>query len=279
MTVQGPGATSPLVITVNVEVESHDALVAGGAGLFGRYSYGRYGAREGVWRLLDTFRAEGVEATFFVDADDAARHPHIVEAILAGGHEVAQLGPPDIENVTDEAALRQRLKETRDLLSGIAGRPVRGWRAAAGVMTVPTLPLLAELGYLYDSSFQDDDRPYLFGVAGGPVLVELPTFKYLTDGTFYHVRRTDETVRKAWAEEFAAMHAEGSYMALTVSSRGDFGSGRALRTRIVGDWINRAVRTPGVEPTRCDRLAERCRAAGGEPEPFPWLQEFEQDNA
>ena len=109
--------------------------------------------------------------------------------------------------------------------------------------------------------------------------MELPTFKYLTDGTFYHVRRTDETVRKAWAEEFAAMHSEGSYIALTVSSRGDFGSGRALRTRIVGDWINRARHTPGVEVMRCDKLAERCKQAGIRPEPFPWLEEFEQDNA
>ena len=278
MTAAGANPTNPLVVTVNVEVESHDALAAGGAGLFGRYSYGRYGAREGVWRLIETFRVEGVEATFFVDADDAERHPHIVEAILAGGHEVAHLGPHDIEAVTDEVVLRQRLTETREKLANVAGQPILGWRSAAGVMSVPTLPILAELGYLYDSSFQDDDHPYLFGDTGGAALVELPTFKYLTDGTFYHVRRTDETVRKTWTEEFAAMHAEGSYIALTISSRGDFGSGRALRTRIVGDWINRATRTPGIEVIRCDKLAERCKATGFAPEPFPWLQEFEQDN-
>lgn len=109
--------------------------------------------------------------------------------------------------------------------------------------------------------------------------MELPTFKYLTDGTFYHVRRTDETVRKTWAEEFAAMHAEGSYIALTVSSRGDFGSGRELRSRIVGDWIEHAARMPGIEVIRCDKLAERTRAAAPTPEPFPWLEEFEQDNS
>lgn len=278
MTAPGAITTNPLVVTVNVEVESHDLLVAGGAGLFGRYSYGRYGAREGVWRLLEAFRTEGIAATFFVDADDAGRHPHIVEAILAGGHEVAHLGPPDIDALTDEAVLRQKLTESRDKLAKVTGKPVVGWRAAAGVMSVPTLPLLAELGYLYDSSFQDDDHPYLFGEAGGPALVELPTFKYLTDGTFYHVRRTDGSVRKTWAEEFTAMHAEGSYIALTVSSRGDFGSGRAQRSRIVGDWVNRAARTPGVEILRCDALAQRCKAAGLTPEPFPWLQEFEQDN-
>jgi peptidoglycan-N-acetylglucosamine deacetylase len=269
---------SRLIVTVNVEVESHDATVSGGAGLFGRYSYGRYGAREGVWRLLDAFAAEGVSATFFVDADDAERHPYIVEAILTGGHEVAHLGPPDVEALEDEAALRRRLTESRDKLAAVTGRPIEGWRAAAGVLSVPTLPVLAALGYRYDSSFQDDDQPYLFGAAGGATLVELPTFKYLTDGTFYHVRRTDETVRKAWGEELSAMHADGSYIALTVSSRGDFGSGRALRTRIVADWIHRAARLPGIEILRCDALAARCRTAGLIPEPFPWLEEFDQDN-
>lgn len=52
----------------------------------------------------------------------------------------------------------------------------------------------------------------------------------------------------------------------------------AQRSRIVGDWVNRAARTPGVEILRCDALAQRCKAAGLTPEPFPWLQEFEQDN-
>jgi peptidoglycan/xylan/chitin deacetylase (PgdA/CDA1 family) len=272
------GDKIPVVVTVNVEVESHDALAAGGAGLFGRYSYGRYGAREGVWRLLDTFAERGVQTTFFVDPDDAVRHPHIVEAVLAGGHEIAQLGPPDIENETDRARLLDRLGASRDTLARVTGMPVVGWRAATGVMTEATLPVLAELGFAYDSSFQDDDAPYLFGEVAGSI-VELPTFKYLTDMTFYAVRRTDETVRKAWAEEFAAIHAEGGYMALTVNARGDFGSGRALRTRIVGDWIARAARQPRIALMRCDRLAGLFRLQDPTPEPFPTLEFFPQDGA
>ncbi|WP_375460254.1 polysaccharide deacetylase family protein [uncultured Enterovirga sp.] len=274
-----PALPLSCVLTVNVEVESHDALVAGGAGLFGRYSYGRYGAREGVWRLLDTFAALQVPATFFVDADDALSHPHIIEAILAGSHEVAQLGPPDLEAETDRSRLRDRLATSRDALARIAGRPVAGWRAPAGIMTEPTLPILAELGFLYDSSFQDDDAPYLFGEEDGPTLMEVPTFKYLSDMAFYTARRNDETVRTAWGEEFAAIYAEGTgYAALTVNARGDFGSGRALRTRLVGEWIGRAKQYAGVTITRCDHLAEQ-RRASLRAEPFPRLESFAQDAA
>lgn len=279
MTASPSAAKMPLIISVNVEVESHDALAAQGAGLFGRYSYGRYGAREGVWRLLDMLRSERVEATFFVDADDGVRHPHIVEAILEEGHEVAQLGPPYIEAETDRSRLVERLTSSRDKLAALTGKPVLGWRAAAGVLTPDTLPALAQLGFLYDSSFQDDDHPYRFAEDGKGSLIELPTFKYLTDTTFYAARRTDETVRKAWAQEFAAMHAEGSYIALTVNSRGDFGSGRAQRSRLVGDWISRARRTPGVEILRCDQLAARKAAAGLAGEAFPFLEEFASDAA
>ena len=269
-------AERPAVVTVNVEVESHDERIAGGAGLFGRYSYGRYGAREGVWRLLDAFADEGVKATFFIDGDDAGRHPAIVEAVLSGGHEVAQLGPPDIEAESDRGKLHARLTQTRDALAAVAGRPVVGWRAAAGVLTPETLPLLAELGFRYDSSFQDDDWPYVFGDgATGASLVELPVFRYLTDSIFYAARRTDDTVRKAWAEELAAMYAEGSYLALTVNSRGDVGSGRELRTRVVADWIRAAKRMPGVVFQRCDVLAQSWADRRKETEPFPFLEEFE----
>jgi peptidoglycan/xylan/chitin deacetylase (PgdA/CDA1 family) len=266
----------PAVVTVNVEVESHDVLLAGGAGLFGRYSYGRYGAREGVWRLLDAFRDERVPATFFVDADDALRHPYLVEAILAAGHEVAQLGPRDIEEVSDPAVLRERLGSTRQTLASVMGVPPKGWRAAAGVMTAETLPLLAELGFAYDSSFQDDDHPYLFANPGGTRLAELPTFKYLTDTTFYSVRQPDATVRTAWFEELRAMYDERSYLALTVSSRGDIGSGRALRARIVRDWIHHAAAMPGVNFLSCRELVE-LKARDLTAEPFPFLEEFDGD--
>lgn len=267
----------PLIVTVNVEVESQDAAVAGGAGLFGRYSFGRYGAREGVWRLLNAMAEEKVQATFFVDGADAGRHPHIVEAIMEGGHEVAQLGPPGIEDVNDHAALAERIGSDRETLSRITGKPVTGWRAAQGLMSEETLPVLAELGFDYDSSFQDDDHPYLFQEGEAASLVELPNFRFLTDTTYFHARRSDAHVRKAWEEEFRAMHAEDSYIMLTAHSRGDFGCGRALRTRLVQDWLHMAVTTPGVQMITCGNLATRIRETCHSAEPFPRLDTFDQD--
>ncbi len=279
MQASGAARCRAVTVTVNVEVEAHDMLVAEGAGLFGRYSYGRYGAREGVWRLLDVFAAEDIKATFFVDADDAARHPHIVEAIGRGGHETSLLGSPALADVIDVDALAERLASDAAGLRAISGMPVAGWRAGAGLMNEQTLPALARAGFVYESSFQDDDEPYCFSDGAGGRLVELPTFKYLTDTTFYTVRRTNETVRKAWREEMEAIYREEGYLSLTVSSRGDFGSGRGERAKIVGDWVRSAKRLPGYRVTTCSELAAAVLAAGVEAEPFPVLEEFPQDAA
>lgn len=268
---------SPLVITVNVDIESQDAAIAGGAGLYGRFSFGRYGAREGVWRLLDALAAEAMPATFFVDGEDAGRHPAVVAAICDAGHEIALLGSPGLEDVNDPARLAAWIGQARDALEQAAGRKVSGWRAGQGVLSEETLPVLAELGFDYDSSQLDDDHPYLFGTPGGASLVEIPGFRFLSDTTYFHARRTDATVCKAWAEELVALRAAGSLILMTVHSRGDFGCGRALRARMFHDWLHRARTTPGVEVMTCATLSARTRAAGLTPEPFPRLDVFAAD--
>src|SRR5699024_4029188 len=82
----------PVAVTINVDIEWGHINAAGAAGIFGKYGYGRYGMREGFWRLLDMLRVESVPATFFVASDDAERHPGVVAEILSAGHEVAALG-------------------------------------------------------------------------------------------------------------------------------------------------------------------------------------------
>ena len=51
-----------------------------------------YGARAGVWRLLDLFKSRGVPLTVFAVAMAAERHPAVIERCLADGHEIASHG-------------------------------------------------------------------------------------------------------------------------------------------------------------------------------------------
>lgn len=254
------------VISVNVDIDSRDAEAAGESGLYGRYSYGRYGAREGLWRLLELFADEDLAATFFVETGDAQRHPDLIEALCAAGHEIAPQstvvssdsprGPADIDSIE---TVQSSWKE-------LTGKAPAGWRASNGLLTKDVLDELARLGFLYDSSFEDDDALYVLETARGP-LVELPVFQFLNDATFYSRRHLPERARAAWLEEADALHADGGYIHLTLHLRGDVGSARAVRVNVVRDFIRNLNRKPGVQFMTCAQLAAGMDAGAGEPVP------------
>ena len=265
-------AACPIMVGINVDVDVLDAENAGKAGLFGRYSYGRYGVREGVWRLLDALGENGVVGTFFVIPDDIARHAHALQAILDSGHEIAVRG-----QVCAKVGAHQqldRLALDREALERLIGYAPNGWRALNGIVTQDTLPALAKAGYLYDSSAQDDDVPYVMrGDSADVGLVELPVFDYLTDAVFYTHRHTDARVLKAWREEADAQHCAGGYINLTLHSRGDVGSGRPPRARAVSDFLRELGKRPGVGFYSGEALARAWRETHAAVELFPTMRQ------
>ena len=264
-------AACPAMVGINVDVDSLDAGNAGKAGLFGRYSYGRYSVREGIWRLMDTFEELGVAGTFFVIPQDIARHSYVLDAILGAGHELAVRGYVRAQSGAQETL--DRLATDREALQRLTGQAPAGWRAANGIVTEATLPALAKAGYVYDSSFQDDDAPYVMrGVPPDAGLVELPVFDYLTDAVFYTHRHTDVRVAKAWHEEAHAQYCAGGYINLTLHSRGDVGSVRPPRARAVADFLREFAGRPGVTFYRGDALADLWKQSHPGYEAYPVMR-------
>ncbi|HWP87840.1 MAG TPA: polysaccharide deacetylase family protein, partial [Burkholderiales bacterium] len=150
------GKTCAVVVTVNFDAESVDLHEAKPENLYGKYSYGRYGMRAGVWRLLDVLRGQGTKATFFVPALDAENNRAAVEAILKDGHEIGARGYAFEDHSKLKDQQRATLERAHQALTKITGVAPVGWRAPFGLLTRETLGHLADLGYLYDSSFQDD---------------------------------------------------------------------------------------------------------------------------
>jgi polysaccharide deacetylase family protein (PEP-CTERM system associated) len=106
--------------------------------------------------MLDLFDAAQVRATFFVLGWVAERHPQVVRAIVAGGHEVASHGycHTDVTAQTP-AAFRVDVRDTKRLLEDIGGTEVLGYRAAnfsIGERTSWAFRVLEEEGYAYSSS-------------------------------------------------------------------------------------------------------------------------------
>ena len=119
-----------------------------------------YGARAGVWRLLRLFRERGVPLTIFGVAMALARHPGVVDACLAAGHEIASHGLRWISyQSVDEATERAHVAEAVATIARLTGRPPEGWYT--GRDSPRTRRLVVEHGgFAYDADSYADDLPY-----------------------------------------------------------------------------------------------------------------------
>jgi putative urate catabolism protein len=127
-----------------------------------------YGARAGVWRLLDVFRSRGTPVTLFAVASAAARTPWIVEQALKDGHEIACHGLRWIDHRDmPEEVERAHIAEATAILTRLCGAPPVGWYT--GRTSANTRRLVAEHGgYLYDADDYSDDLPFYSRVQDAP---------------------------------------------------------------------------------------------------------------
>jgi putative urate catabolism protein len=124
-----------------------------------------YGSRAGVWRVLRLFRERGLPLTVFGVAMALARHPAVVDAMLADGHEIASHGWRWISyQAIDEATEREHLERAVDTLRRLTGQAPEGWYT--GRDSPHTRRLIVEHGgFAYDADSYADDLPYWVEVA------------------------------------------------------------------------------------------------------------------
>ncbi len=106
--------------------------------------------------ILEILDRGGARATFFVLGWVAEHHPDVVREIAGRGHEVASHGYSHrlVYGMTPEE-FRDDVRRSKDLLEGIAGRPVLGYRAPSFSIVARSLwglQVLVDLGFRYDSS-------------------------------------------------------------------------------------------------------------------------------
>jgi peptidoglycan/xylan/chitin deacetylase (PgdA/CDA1 family) len=240
------GARCAVFFSVNFDAEVFDLKTTTEDRLFGRFSYGRYGVRAGLPRLMAMLERRGIAATVFVTASDAKRHPDALRTLHAAGHEIAARGMDLSPLPSLGADERKALESCREAIAQVTGTAPLGFRAAGGELSSQTLGHLAELDFGYDSSFQDDDFPYLVAPTADTRLVEIPTVHALDDSLPFSARHTHARVFQIWREEFDALHAEGCLVPLTIHLRGDVGSTRAARIAALEHLLEHMAAQPGV---------------------------------
>ena len=250
------------VVTLSCDFDGTGNEVGQGLAPEGVRAAGRYSARRGVPRMLEIFERHGVPATFFVPGYDAEQNPELVQSIVEHGHEVAAHGylHESFEVPLDEE--ERLLKRSHQILTEMTGIAPVGWRSPGGKKSTRTLAVLQELGYVYDSSDKDFDRPYPAIVENrqSDSMAELPNNTSSLDDAPLYVggAMTPLEMLQLWKAEFDSIYNEHGYFMLTFHPRAGFGSGTPARARVVERMLAYMRGFPDVHFTRMDELARWC---------------------
>lgn len=256
------GANAAVTLTFDNFGESFDLLRYGHAG--GANADGVYAPRRGIGRILDLLERHRVPATFFVEGWNARKYASLAREIVERGHELAAHGwMHESWSELSDGQESDLIKRTTETLGEILGHAPRGWRSPGGLTTPRTLERLHAAGYRYDSSFGDDDVPYLIRVShepSAPEIVELPWSWALDDAVYYAhpgTIRPPSAVVQFWTEEFdAAVTLTGNFM-LVCHPRY---SGRPARAQALERLIEHMQSHDGIWFARCEEVADFARA-------------------
>jgi len=164
------------------------------------YAYRDYGNRVGAWRLLQLFDAFDIPLTILANGSVYTACPEVLEPFRQRGDEFVGHGRTNSERQIDMAEDDERamIREVRDQMARVEGRPPAGWLGPFISQSPRTPELLKSLGFDYMLDWFFDDQPAWFRTDAGPILaVPYPSME-LNDLPAYVNRGCSD-------EEFAAM--------------------------------------------------------------------------
>ena len=139
-------------------------------------------------KILELFSEHEVKGTFFILGQVAEHYPKLIRKIHDHGHEIGVHGYDHYKFQTmsrDEA--HDQLKRAKSILEDLTGEEVRGHRAPAFSINESTkwaLPLMAELGFTYDSSVMPC-KAASYGWEGFPQ--DITELKFENDKSIYEI--------------------------------------------------------------------------------------------
>lgn len=169
-----------------------------------------YGSRAGVWRILKLFEKNGIPLTIFTVAMAAERHPEVIKAMAASGHEICSHGYRWIDyQYMDPEEERAHLQKAIEIISKVAGERPLGWYTGRNSPNTRNI-VMEEGGFLYDSDAYDDDLPYWVEGPKKPHLV-IPYTLDTNDMRFSTVQgfNSGEQFFQYLKDSFDVLYAEG----------------------------------------------------------------------
>jgi peptidoglycan/xylan/chitin deacetylase (PgdA/CDA1 family) len=216
-------------------------------------TWGTYGTRNGVWRLLKILNEHHAPSTFVANAQSMEFAPDAVDQILKSGHEIAA------HSYTQDALMaylkpdeeRAMVEKCVAVFQKLTGAPPKGWLSPVLAPTADTEEIIADAGFLWYGDYNNIDLPFCVDTKKG-MLVALPH----TDFADHRVLRANpRDWFEVYKDTFDYLYANEPTPYLNITLHCHFG-GRPLMAAQV-DRILRYIRGfPGVWLVRHDELAQ-----------------------
>jgi len=160
-----------LWIVPNIETFPLSEPVPGGTGVVPdviNWAPRDYGARVGVFRLMDTMSKHGMRGTVALNSEVCADYPEIIEDALALNWEFMGHNQSNSRylHTVDDATGREIVAATLDQIEAATGARPKGWLSSGLQQNWTTLDALIDGDVKYVADFINDDQPYLMNVDG-----------------------------------------------------------------------------------------------------------------
>ncbi len=239
--------------------ESPDPRIVSPLGKFSpdwlTWSHRLYGARVGIFRILDVLDRLGIRPSVALGTEAAKRYPELVDALLR--RDACFMAHGDYASRRITSRMRDErgvIVAARDGVAAAIGQTPKGWCGQDFNESADTPALLTDAGFQYTTDWANDDRPYLLSSG----LLAIPPQPEWNDLECMWLRRV---IPPVWSENiveaFEVLHAEGgNVFNLTLHP---WIAGQAHRIRYLRDALHRVLGKPHVWRTTTDELAEVAR--------------------
>ncbi|MQR02570.1 polysaccharide deacetylase family protein [Glaciimonas soli] len=185
-----PGG-APFAVALSFDSDHETNELRDGGKSISRLSWGQYGARVGMPRLLKLLARHDVPASFYVPAVAAMLYPDEQRDVIARGHEIGIHGwIHELNSILSYEVEKDLMLRSADALEKITKvRPV-GIRTPSWDFSPNTLRIVKEMGLLYDSSLMADEECYELMLEGEPTgVIEIPVEWIRDDAVYFTMNR------------------------------------------------------------------------------------------
>jgi peptidoglycan/xylan/chitin deacetylase (PgdA/CDA1 family) len=208
------GATLAFWIGPNIEYFHIDKPIRGSGSTHvpdvQGYSLRDYGARVGVYRLMEVLDKHGMRASVLLNADACKYHPRIIEEGNKRKWEWLGHGETNSRDMSgyQESEERQVIHEIKETITKTTGKPPKGWLGPGLIETFNTPDHLAAEGFEYVCDWACDDQPTPMRVKAGRMIV-VPYEQGINDmRVFVRANFTPEQYYRMVCDQFDTLYQE-----------------------------------------------------------------------